>query len=161
MRTRLGCILIPFLLVALASFADTVILHDGSSYSGRLTGIANGEIPFVDNSGVQYKFPLADVQTLVLTSSGDTVTLRNGKVYSGNYGGPAPISFQDAQGIAYQFPLRDVESVVLSRRSSAVAATGQAIVIPEGSEISIHTDEAIDSDHLAPGQLFPPRWRKT
>lgn len=87
--------------------------------------------------------------------SGDTVTLRNGKVYSGHYGGPSPISFQDAEGIAYKFPLRDVESVVFSHSAPSVPAMGgQAIVIPEGTEISIRTDEGIDSGRSSSGQLF-------
>jgi outer membrane lipoprotein SlyB len=152
MRTHLSLVSVVILALSLPSSADTVILHDGSSYAGRLTGIENGQIPFVDHAGVQYKFPLADVQTLVFTSSGDTVTLRDGKIYSGSYGGPTPISFQDAEGITYRFPVSAVESVVVSRRPSAV--TGQGIVIPEGSEISMRTDEAIDSDRVAPGQLF-------
>jgi hypothetical protein len=148
-------VLSSLLFITSSGWADTVILYDGSSYSGHWTGVNSGIIPFVDNFGVEYKIPLSDIQTLAFTSSADTVTLRNGKVYSGHYEGPAPISFQDAQGIAYQFPLRDVESVVVSRRpSSPSATTGQALVIPEGSEISIHTDEAIDSEHSSPGQLF-------
>ena len=156
MRTSIRSLLLnSLLLLASAAWADTVILHDGSSYSGHWTGVFGDVIPFSDNSDVQYKIPLSDIQTLTFTPSTDTVTLRDGKVYSGHYDGPAPITFEDSQGIAYQFPLRDVESVVVSHRPSSLSATtGQAIVIPEGTEISIHTDEAIDSEGSSPGQLF-------
>jgi hypothetical protein len=155
MRRNLGCVLLALWVLAPAALADTVILHDGSSYSGSLTGLSNNKIQFTDTSGIQYTFPESDVQTLVFTSSGDTVALRNGKVYSGQYTGPAPLSFQDSEGISYQFPPKDVESLVFSRSSPPPgAATANAIVIPEGSEVSLHTDEAIDSGTSAPGQLY-------
>ncbi|MGH9502848.1 MAG: YMGG-like glycine zipper-containing protein [Terriglobales bacterium] len=155
MRTHFGWMLIALLFLVPATFADTIILHDGSSYSGSLVGITNNTISFTDNAGAQYKFPESDVQTMVFTSSGDTVTLRNGRVYSGKYNGPIPISFQDAEGIAYQFPLNDVESLVFSRSSPPpVAEGGRAVVIPEGSEISIRTDENINSETSGPGQLY-------
>jgi hypothetical protein len=130
-------------------------LHDGSSYSGRLTGIADNVIRFADTSGVQYKFPEADVQTIVFTPMDDTVTLRSGKVYSGHYTGPTPISFRDAEGISYEFPLKDVESLVFSRSNPMSATeTGRAVVIPAGTEVSIRTDETINSDKSSPGQLY-------
>jgi hypothetical protein len=34
---------------------------------------------------VQYRFPLAEVQSLVCIPEADIVTLRTGKVYSGRY----------------------------------------------------------------------------
>jgi hypothetical protein len=155
MKRNLGGVLLALCLLVPAALGDTVILHDGSSYSGALTGLSSNKIQFTDTSGIQYTFPEADVQTLVFTPSGDTVTLRSGKVYSGQYTGPAPISFEDAEGISYQFPLKDVESLVFSRSNSSLGAeTAHAIVIPEGSEISLHTDEAIDSDTSSPGQLY-------
>ncbi len=154
-KTMRGWILTAVLFAALPVLADTVILRDGSSYSGRLTSITNDEIAFTDASGVQYKFPTADVQTMVFTSTTDTVTLRNGKVYSGRYQGPNPISFQDAEGIAYQFPRKDVESLVFSRSGfGAASEAGQAKVIPEGTEVSIRTDEPIDSATSSSGQLY-------
>ena len=150
MKTSLGWMIIAVLFLATPIFADTVILHDGSSYSGHLTDLPREEITFTDAPGVQYKFPVADVQTLVFTPSADTVTLRSGKVYSGRYEGPKPIAFQDAEGIAYQFPVKDVESLVFSRpRSVAVVEAGDAKVIPEGTEVSIRTaDPSIPPRHL-------------
>ena len=62
-----------------------MILQDGSSYAGQFTGASNGDIAFVDEQGVQYRFPLAEVQSLVCIPEADIVTLRTGKVYSGRY----------------------------------------------------------------------------
>ena len=156
MRTFLLAAAILLILIAPAVFADTVILHDGSSYTGQLQGLADHNITFTDNSGVQYRFPAGDVQTLVFTSAGDTVTLRNGKSYSGHYTGPAPISFAGADGISYRFPVRDVSSLVFSR--SFVSPSGNAepaMVIPEGTELSVRNDGDIDSQNASPGELFP------
>jgi hypothetical protein len=158
MQTTINRVFLALLFLAPGTFADTVILHDGSSYSGHLTGLTNGEFSFTDTSGVQYTFPLPDLQTLVFTASGDTVTLRNGKVYSGHYNGPDPISFKDAEGISYQFPLKDVASVVFSRSDSKSAVQEiHAVVVPEGTDISIRTDETIDSDSSSSGQLYSAR----
>src|ERR1700760_3235287 len=147
-------ILLSLLFLALPALADTIILHDGTSYSGQFLGASSGEITFSDAQGIQYRFPLSDVQSLVFTASGDTVTLRDGKVYSGHYTGVSPLSFNDTQGIAYQFPVRDVSSVVFTRNHTpaptANASGGSAKVIPEGTEIAIRTDEKIDSEDSSP-----------
>ena len=89
---------------------DTIILHNGASYTGKLDVGSDSTITFVDGQGIQYNFPLRDVQSLVFTSSNDIVTLRSGKVYSGQYTGDNPIPFMDGQGVGYQFPTKDVAS---------------------------------------------------
>lgn len=135
--------------------ADTVILRDGASYNGQFIGAPQGQITFTDTQGVEYKFPARDVQSLVLTSTADIITLRNGKMYSGQYTGASPLTFQDAQGIQYQFPLQDVETLVFTQSGPPPAASGvPAKIVPQGTEIVIHTDESIDSAKASPGQLF-------
>lgn len=149
-------------IIALVCFAvsvpaDTVILHDGSSYSGKFHGPEQNTIKFTDTEGIAYTFPLSDVQTLVFTPTTDTVTLRTGKTYSGHYTSGQTLSFSDSHGIGYKFPLKDVASLVLTRtRSSAPPshAPGNAKVIPEGTRISVRTDETIDSESSTPGQLY-------
>jgi hypothetical protein len=156
MRKALLVVFISLLLPASLTFADTVILHDGSSYSGQLQSLPNNEITFTDNSGVQYKLPVSDAQTLVFTPAGDTVTLRNGRSYSGHYTGPAPISFMGADGISYRFPVHDVSSLVISRSNAAPGVQAEpAMVIPEGTELSVRSDGTIDSERTSPGELFP------
>jgi hypothetical protein len=158
MRARLTiCFLLTGLLFAAFTRADTVILHDGSSYSGQFTSANNNELTFTDGQGVQYRFPVNDVQSLVFTASTDIITLRSGKVYSGKFTGTAPITFTDFQGIQYQFPLHDIESIVFTRSTPSAASMASNMVtkiIPEGSDIAIHTDEDIDSQNANTGQLF-------
>jgi hypothetical protein len=139
-----------------ATFADTVITKAGSSYSGQYLGTQGGTIGFTDTSGIQYTFPIHDVQSLVFTSANDTITLRNGKVYSGTFNGSDALAFKDSLGILYQFPKKDVESLVFSSAAVAKAATppANAKVIPTGTEIHIRTNENIDSGSATPGQRF-------
>src|SRR5215831_6534130 len=129
------------------SRADNVITRTGASYSGQFLGAKAGVIPFTDSSGIQYTFPLRDVQSLVFTQTNTTITLRNGKVYSGKYTGDDPMAFKDNLGILYRFPLTDVESLVVSSAETpqqTPAPPADAKVIPTGTEISIRTNEKID-----------------
>jgi hypothetical protein len=146
--------LLALVLCVLSAEADTVILRDGASYSGQITGPNISQIGFTDGQGIGYKFPVADVQSLVLSRGQDTVTRRNGKVYAGQYNGPDSISFRDGKGIDYNFPLRDIETIVFTENSApATASSGVARVVPRGTEIVVHTDENIDSENSSPGQL--------
>jgi hypothetical protein len=104
------------LLVVTPALADRVILGDGANYNGQFTPL-NGEIKFSDSQGIEYKFPVCDVQSIVFSSTTDIVTLRSGKIYSGQYTGPDALCFQDSQRIQYQFPLKDVETLVLTQTS--------------------------------------------
>jgi hypothetical protein len=133
---------------------DTIILHDGASYAGQFGGASGGQITFTDAQGIQYNFPVRDVQSLVFTATNDIVTLRNGKVYSGNYTGVSPIPFTDTQGVGYQFPVKDVASLVFTRSiPTTAAAAGTGKIIPVGTEITIRTNESVNSKDSNTGQL--------
>ena len=155
LRKNLLALLLTGILTA-SLLADTVILQSGASYTGSFENVKGNEITFTDNQGVEYRFPLSDVQSLVFTGTTDIVTLRNGKVYSGQYTGGRTISFTDNEGIGYVFPVNDVASLVLSRTHPAApaASRGPALIVPEGTDIAIHTDESIDSEVSSSGQLF-------
>jgi len=152
---RVCCTILIFLF-CLSSFAlaDTVILRNGSSYSGQFTSASSGNINFTDGQGIQYQFPLRDVQSLVFTPSNDIVTLRSGKVYSGHFTGANPIGFEDSQGIKYQFPTSDLESLIISASSPKPKPPSGSKVIAVGTEISVHTNETIDSSQSTEGQTY-------
>ncbi len=139
------------LLLTSPAFCDTVVLRDGASYSGHMTG--TDVITFTDTHGVKYSFPRKDVHSLAFTDNGATVTLKNGRSYSGKYTGSDPISFSGSSGIGYQFPLDDVRVLVLLAPEKPVTLP-QDKVIPYGREIAIRTDEYIDSTSSHPGQLY-------
>lgn len=201
---------------AVLAQADIVVLRDGKSYSGAYTGEPSGKLTFKDTQGIQYTFPLADVQTVVFSNISDNVSLRNGQMYTGQWVGVTRLSFRGSNGIAYVFPIQDVSSLVLTHHSArgmaptgGAAATGaapvyqqarqygaqasgamaqgtvppapsgymgqapaggapmqyaqtsagpgtvvQSIVIPQGTQISVRTDETIDSTKNALGRLY-------
>ncbi len=153
----LACIVLP-------SYADVVILNDGSSYSGQLDNSGKA-IAFTGTNGVGYHFPTRDVQSIVFTGKADTITLRNGRTYSGQYQGASPLAFIGSEGISYQFPVKDISSLVLTGSAAAAAAEPTAAekeqarkeharVIPDGTEITIRTGERIDSKRARDGELF-------
>jgi uncharacterized protein YcfJ len=142
---------LALLFVTSFALADTIILRDGTSYTGQYNG---GAVMFTDGQGVKYEFPQRDVQSLAFSSASDTVTLRNGKAYSGHFTGITPLSFQDSMGIKYQFPTSDVDALVFNAAGTPVPVPDSAKVIPAGSEVSVHTDETIDSDKSYEGQTY-------
>ena len=141
---------------ALPTHADIIVLHDGTSYSGHYTPSGDGKLAFTDNQGIHYDLPVGYVQSVVFSNAADHLTLRNGKTYSGQLNGGDMISFQGSGGIDYQFPLRDVSSLVLTG-SQAPAASQHipTVVVPEGTDIVIRTDDSIRSGQDSSGQLYP------
>lgn len=137
------------------ALADTIVLRDGTSYTGQYAASGSNQINFTDKMGIKYQFPLRDVQTLVFTSSADTVTLRDGKSYAGSFNGPEMLGFVDGQGVHYQFPLTDVESLIFSNTpQQAPAPHAEGKVVPIGTQISVRTNERIDSKSASVGQLY-------
>ena len=75
-RAKLVLFLVMILCVGV-TWGDTLVLRDGTSYSGQFTG-ANGEqTGFTEGRGVECKFPLGDVQSPVFSCTQDIVNLRN------------------------------------------------------------------------------------
>jgi len=137
------------------ALADTIVLRDGTSYNGQYLAGGSNQINFTDKMGIKYQFPLRDVQTLVFTSSADTVTLRDGKSYAGSFNGEDVLGFVDGQGVHYQFPLTDVESLIFSNApAQAPVPRAEGKIVPIGTQISVRTNERIDSKSASVGQLY-------
>ncbi len=143
-------VIFVFFCAALAS-ADTIILKDGASYVGECD---LQTVNFTDQQGVQYQFPIRDVQSLAFNEIKDTVALRDGKSYSGHFTGAAPLAFQDSQGIKYQFPTSDIDAIVLNRPGLARHVSSAALVIPLGTDLPVRTNEPIDSTKSYEGQTY-------
>jgi hypothetical protein len=149
---RLSLLLLTIGLSAMLASADTIVLRDGSSYSGQC-GIET--VRFTDGQGIQYQFPVKDVQSLAFNAKGDTVALRGGRSYSGHFTGANPVFFQDAEGIKYRFPTSDIDAIVFSTAAiaSRAVATG-SLVIPLGTDFPVRTNEVIDSTKSYEGQTY-------
>ncbi len=176
-----GSILLLLLVFsALASRADIVVLHDGRSYSGSFAGAPSGKLVFTDNQGIQYTFPIADVQSLVFSNLADHISLRTGHSYRGQLVGLTSLKFNGSNGVSYVFPINDVSSLIftedgsptagMSARAGAAAAAGMgsaqaygaraastnraSILVPSGTQISVRTDVPIDTTKDTAGQKY-------
>lgn len=177
---RAVVLLLAFVLCSLAARADFVILRDGRSFSGVYTGARTGKITFTDTMGIQYTFPVAQVQSVVFSNVNDHIALRNGQSYSGHITGATRITFRGSNGIGYVFPLKDVSSLVISSdhaQALAAAVPGSngfvapapnaaplpanvapgtpSVVIPSGTQVVVRTDTGIDTASDSIGKLYP------
>ncbi|MFL6428839.1 MAG: hypothetical protein ACJ71S_11390, partial [Acidobacteriaceae bacterium] len=139
---KMAAVVLAIGMCAVMAHADTIILGNGTSYTGQYSG---ARIQFTDQQGIKYTFPRADVQTMVFNTSVDTVSLRSGKSYVGHFSVSDPIDFTGAEGIQYQFPVRDVESLVLNDAGRIAPTPEHAKVLPFGTNLVVRTDETIDS----------------
>jgi hypothetical protein len=180
---RAVVLLLAFVLCSVAARADFVILRDGRSFSGVYTGASTGNLTFTDTSGIEYTFPVAQVQSVVFSDVSDHIALRNGQSYTGQLTGATRITFQGSNGVGYVFPLKDVSSLVItedhaqalaaetsgsgSAAPSAVAPAPNAaplpanavqatpsLVIPSGTQIVVRTDTGIDTATDNIGKLY-------
>lgn len=131
--------------------ADTIILRSGTSYSGE-SDIRT--IGFSDSQGISYQFPVRDVQSLAFGSGSDTIVLRSGRSYTGHFTGSSPVSFQDSQGIRYQFPTSDIDAIVFNGARAGAPPSEGSLVIPIGADVSVRTNERIDSNKSYEGQTY-------
>jgi hypothetical protein len=183
MMKKIALLSAAFVLVsAVAARADIVILRDGRSYSGTLRTEPNGKLAFKDNQGIQYSFPVTQIQSLVFSNLADHIALRSGDSYSGQLLGAATIHFRGANGIGYVFPLKDVSSIVFTHDAASAPASASggngmnvapapqngtpgfhpasetpSIVISSGTPVSVRTDEAIDSNVDQTGKIYSAR----
>lgn len=132
--------------------ADTIVLRDGGSYTGRYKGAE--AVTFADSQGIKYQFPLQDVQSLAFGTASDVVTLRTGKTYSGHFTGANPIAFQDREGIQYQLPTSDLDAIIFNSAGAAVEAPVNSLVIPIGADFVVRTNDGIDSNNSYEGQTY-------
>lgn len=87
MKTKTLGLWILLLSLTSMAWADTIVLHDGASYSGQFTGAREGSILFTDKQGVEYRMPIDDVQSLIFTATADIVSpARRQGVYGEIYG---------------------------------------------------------------------------
>jgi hypothetical protein len=184
MKIKVISLLLLLTFVAVAGHADVVVLRDGRSYSGTYIGPPNNKLSFQDNAGIQYTFPMNDVQSLVFSNVGDHITLHSGQSYSGQLTGTKTLAFHGSNGVSYVFPISDVSSLILTAASSmqagnqplagpqapsqatqtpmgtaptsAIAGSGiPSVVVPAGTQIIVRTGSTIDSTKDAAGKLYP------
>ncbi len=86
--------------------------------------------------------------------------LRDGKTYTGAFvsGDASGIVFKDTSGVRRRFALNRIESIDFVQGAGVYGAnrvaTESEYVIPAGTQLSVRTNEAINSDAATEGQTF-------
>jgi hypothetical protein len=146
-RTALVACLLTFA-IAMPALSDTLILRNGTMFSGTLTSANSSTITFRDNRGALRRYAVRDV---------DTVQFGNAPYGSGGYGqpgnGPAngngrgngngPGYGNNGNGPGYGNQDNGYDQARMER-----------VVLPAGTELGLTTNQRIDSRDVVPGQTF-------
>ena len=127
---------------ALAAFADTLELKNGSVIKGTFIGGSEAQLSFRVGSSVQH-YPVADIVSLKFDSDG-------GRAASSNGFAPRP------EPNYAPTPVPNYAPTPAPARASVPApvATGDRISVPTGTRLTVRTVDAIDSDRNRVGDKF-------
>ena len=132
--------LIPF--VALTSYAQEIILlRDGTSFDGRMTGATERSITFRDNSGQMHRFEVDRVQSIQFTGADRSNSY--GTNYPGNNNATSPAP-----------PPPDSQYGAYGPNGNGGRNTGYAMEVPAGTEIAVRTNETIDARDTSQGTSY-------
>src|SRR6266403_2535663 len=128
------------LAIAMPALSDTLLLRDGRRLSGTLIGANKSTISFQDRSGRRVRYSVSQVEA---------VQFGDGPYNSGNYGRP-------------ENPVRPVYDRNQDNRNDNRYQENrdyghsrmERVVLPVGTEVSVRTNERIDSRDVVEGQTF-------
>ncbi len=126
------------LAIAMPAWSDTLVLRDGRTLSGTLTGANRNTISFQDRTGQRYRYSVREVEA---------VQFGDGPYNSGNYG-RLENGGRDNRGYGNNQDNRnqDIRDYGQSRM--------ERVVLPVGTEVAVRTNERIDSRDVVEGQTF-------
>ena len=118
---------------SLLGFADTLIMKDGTRHAGTFVRATSRTVTFKEGTRIHY-YPVSTVESLEFGSKAATATGATGA--EGTSGEPT-----------------------LAQRPKATEATAtrtarETVVIPAGTEVSVRTNQDIDSSNTSVGQKF-------
>lgn len=132
--------LVPF--VALTSFAqETILLRDGNSFDGRMTGATERSITFRDNSGQMHRFDVDRVQSIQFTGADHSNS--HGTNYPGNNNATLPAP-----------PPPDNQYGASGPNGTGSRNPGYAMEVPAGAEIAVRSNETIDARDTSQGTSY-------
>jgi len=136
------------LAIAMPAWSDTLVLHDGRTLSGTLTGANRNTISFQDRTGRTYRYSVREVEA---------VQFGDGPYNSGNYGRPEN-GGRDNHGYGNNQDNRNQDNRNQDNRNQDSRDYGQSrmerVVVPAGTEVAVRTNERIDSRDVVEGQTF-------
>jgi hypothetical protein len=129
--------LLPF--VALTSYAqETILLRDGASFDGRMTGATERSITFRDNSGQMHRFDVDRVQSIQFA----------GAAHSNSYGTNYPGNNNVTP------PARTASDNQYGASGPEGRDAGYAMEVPAGTEVAVRSNEAIDASDTSQGTSY-------
>lgn len=137
----LACLLTTAL--AIPTWSDTLILLNGATYSGTLTGVNGNWIIFNDRSGTLRHYLVRDVESVQFDdaphqSREGKPEYEQSRVEAHDYSGNSDDEGRESRDDNYDYDQRRIERVV----------------VPAGTELAIMTNERIDSRDVVEGQTF-------
>ena len=127
-------------------------LRDGSQVAGSIVASSQVETVVAGDDGIERKIPMAQIQSVEYADAQPSRTARRAARETAR---PKP-PIKERSAAAPQ-PVAEADR---SQPSSATpplpapAVTARTYVVPAGSEVSVRTNEAIDSGTAAEGQTF-------
>ncbi len=137
-------LLAAMVIIPAGLFAARLTMRDGTVIYGRFVSGTDQNIIFQDDNGVRRRFNLDQVQTIDFNSVN---TSANG--YNNPYGDRVEQGGSDRSYRPYNGNSADRYDNRNDRYQNDWA------VLPVGTQISVRTDQRIDSNNGAPGQTFP------
>lgn len=128
--------LLFLLLFAGLAWGDTLVLKDGTTHNGVVESTTDQYVVFRED-GMTYRYSRSEVQSIQFNSAGNATPQSNN---DRNNGGSDDRYNQQSN---------------YSSNQPAGASISDSIVLPEGTDISVRTDETIDSQDANEGQRFP------
>jgi hypothetical protein len=130
-------------LLATMAWADTITMRDGTTHTGTLVSATSQAINFRENGDIR-RYLISEIQAIEFDSAGNASSPQSGAT-----------SYPQDSGARQSTPARDAEpEPALSQRGSAPMSNAET-TLPAGSEITIITNQDIDSKAASPGQVFP------
>jgi hypothetical protein len=126
------------LAIAMPAWSDTLVLRDGRTLSGTLTGANRNTISFQDRSGRTYRYSVREVEA---------VQFGDGPYNSGSYRRPEN-NGRDNPGYRNNQDNRNQDSRDYGQSRM------ERVILPVGTEVAVRTNERIDSRDVVEGQTF-------
>jgi len=138
-QIRTGSALLACLLtaaMAVPAWSDTLILRNGTTFSGTLTGANTNTITFRDRNGRTRRFAVRDVEA---------VQFGDASYRGGDYNRPGDYR-RDNRYPDQGYPNQGNRGYDQARM--------ERVVLPAGTEIAVRTNERIDVKDVVEGQTF-------
>jgi hypothetical protein len=137
--------LVAFLLtvaIAMPAWSDTLILRNGTTFSGTLTGANSNTLTFRGRRGDMHRYSVRDVEAVQF---GDAPYRSRGG--PGEYGQPSSDRRDDRGNVNNQgYGNQDNRGYDQARM--------ERVVLPVGTEVALRTNQRIDSRDVVQGQTF-------